>query len=85
MSVFRKERVTCQRCVEVFPDLVDGKPEGPLHARVRRRLERVPFCRRCFASYRRAVAACRGAMRRPVAPAVGERLMEFLRSRTGQS
>lgn len=85
MSVFRKDRATCLKCAEAFPDLVEGRTEGPVHEEVRRRMKEVAFCSRCFEAYRRTVdLAKRSLGSRAASSAARERLMEFLRSRTGK-
>ena len=75
---------SCDDCGFVFSDIMEGRAEPLLNQLVRERLETRESCQRCYETYRKTTELCREQLRRAGVPQLGDRLMSFLRERTGR-
>lgn len=71
----------CQICGQVFPDLLDGCQNTPLHKRIAAQIAASPKCTACFESYRKTVALCRKTLAKTDKPGASDKLIDFLREK----
>lgn len=79
-----ESKVACEECGHAFDDLISGTGLSPLHRRVEKQLKMVPRCQRCFASYKKTAEFCRARSGEELPAPVVDRLIAFLRQKTGK-
>lgn len=76
--------LTCAKCAEVLPDILDGKADPALLSEFLAKTKRHEKCRNCFETYKKSAALTRYAYIDSEPPKLCEQLLTFLKNRLVQ-